>query len=456
MKTVWLLLALVVTAETAERPKAPPYARPDDRYKADILLIVAHPDDDTAIGGYLARAIYDEHRRVAVIYATLGDKGGNAIGNARGAALGAEREIEARRALASFGVTNVWFLDAPDTPSQDVLRSLESWDHGSVLGRAVRLVRLLRPAVILTWLPVYVAGENHADHQASSVIANEAFDLAGDPTAFAEQLANTEGLQPWQPKKIYYFSDAFEAMGYWWPDLPVPSPFRKNLLEGAGPTYSTVDVSPSRQQSYARLAAEQTSFYLTQEGGVGKKALEAGNFKDFEYPVRLIFGKSVVGGSVTGDVFEGVVPGSVPFARAPGFQSQVRDGLSLELGGPWEFYREFWKAHHVEHLARLLPVPEVAIDPGSPLRIPLIIRNDTGNSQEVYLKAALPMGWTDKSPYAVYPLSPGDVYPVQALLVAPSTGKPEWQEITWKAEAGGRPIGSVTVHVYLGKGGMPQ
>jgi len=72
--------------------------------------------------------------------------------------------------------------------------------------------------VILTWLPHFVAGENHGDHQASGVIATEAFDLAGDPTVFPAQIVAprerldignaTEGLLPWQPKKIYYFSDA--------------------------------------------------------------------------------------------------------------------------------------------------------------------------------------------------------------------------------------------------------
>src|SRR5690349_9342878 len=219
-------------APAADIPKAPPAPAPDERYKADILLIVAHPDDETAVTGYLAKAIYDEHRRVAVIFGTRGNGGGNAMGYAQAAALGAQREIEARRALASFGVMNVWFLNGPDTPGQDVLRSLETWNHGDSLGQAVRLVRLTRPDVILTWLPAYVAGENHDDHQAAGVIATEAFDLAGDPTKFPEQVALprnrasisnlTEGLRPWQPKKIYYFSDASHT----------------EFLEGQGPEFA--------------------------------------------------------------------------------------------------------------------------------------------------------------------------------------------------------------------------
>src|SRR5438270_6662074 len=94
----------------AQEMKAPPRIAADERYKADILVIVAHPDDETMITGYLARAVYDQHKRVAVIYGTRGDAGGNTAGEEQAAALGAVREIEARRACASMGIMNVWFL----------------------------------------------------------------------------------------------------------------------------------------------------------------------------------------------------------------------------------------------------------------------------------------------------------------------------------------------------------
>jgi hypothetical protein len=40
------------------RSLANPVNNEDNSYKADILLIIAHQDDDTAIGGNLNRAIY--------------------------------------------------------------------------------------------------------------------------------------------------------------------------------------------------------------------------------------------------------------------------------------------------------------------------------------------------------------------------------------------------------------
>jgi LmbE family N-acetylglucosaminyl deacetylase len=436
----------------AELPKAPPAPRPDDRFKADILVIVAHPDDETEVTGYLAKAIFDEKRRVAVIFGTRGDGGGNAMGNEQAAALGAERDIEARRALASFGVMNVWFLGGPDTPGQDVLRSLETWNHGAALAQAVRLVRLTRPEVILTWLPLYVAGENHGDHQASGVIATEAFDLAGDPTAFPEQISPprdrqnisnlTEGLQPWQPKKLYYFSDASHT----------------DFLEGKGPRYETTGVSPSRGVPYYRLAADEMTFHLTQgdTGQLAKEAIAKGDFKYFEQPVLLVFGKSVVKSSVTSDILEGVDGGGSAFRPVPGYRPPKRDGLSIELGGPWSFYGEFWKAHAIDHLAALLSTPEVAIAPGERLHLPLVIHNATAESRTVQLSATIPKGWSMVAGQAIYSVDAHNAYPVETVLASPSQGEPAWQTITWKAEAEGKTVESITVRVNLATGGLPQ
>lgn len=441
------------TTDAGQLAEAPPGLPPDERFKADILVIVAHPDDETEVSAYLAKAIDEEHRRVAVIFGTRGDGGGNAMGNEQAATLGAEREIEARRALAYLGVMNVWFLGGPDTPGQDVLRSLETWNHGAALAQAVRLVRLTRPEIILTWLPDYVAGENHDDHQAAGVIATEAFDLAGDPTTFPEQVSPprdrngisnlTEGLRPWQPKKIYYFSDASHT----------------DFLEGQGPEYAPTGVSPSRHMPYYRVAAEEMLFHLTQgdTGQEAKRALAAGNLEPFKRSVHLIFGKSLVRSTATGDTFDGISPGPIPFAPVRGYRPETSAGLELELGGPWAFYREFWKAHDVEHLARLLPSPEVSVQPGETLHAPLVISNDSAGPANVALTVTLPNGWREQAGSARYPVPPHDSYPVQAAVAVPRSAKvDEWYEVTCKAEANGKTIGSITLRVNIALGGLPQ
>ena len=457
--TITLLLCRIVAAER-QLP-------PDARYKADVLIVVAHPDDDVVIGGYLARMALDDHKRVAVVYGTSGDGGGNAVGNEAGASLGLMRTIEGRRAMAFYGIDNVWFLGAHDTPGQNVLWSLDNWNHGRVLDEIVRLVRLTRPEVIMTWLPDYVVGENHADHQAAGVIATEAFDLAGDPTQFPEQVSAprnrtgmmnlTEGLLPWQPKKLYYFSDAFEDFGPYWHDTAALSPFRKSFLEGKGPTYSTTDVSPSKHESYARLSAEQQAVYLTQEGDIGQQALGSAGLKYFEYPVQLLFGKSVVGGAQTGDVFENVSDRPVPFHRIIGYTPENTAGILFRFGGAWGFYQDFWKAHDLVNIATLIPVPEVALAFKQSLHLPFVIRNNSEDAIEIQIAPLLPAGWTTDRPASTYSVQPGEEYSIQLTLTAPVSGNSHWEEVSFTAKTSGRAIETLHLRVFLGRSsGLPQ
>jgi len=479
MKTLKLIgtrLLLVVfssvfLAHAASQSLAPPLLLPDSRYKADLLLIVAHPDDDVVIGGYLARISLDQRKRIAVIYCTDGDGGGNSVGNEAGAALGQMREMEARRALAFFGIENVWFLKGHDNPGQNVLWSLDRWNHGLALDQMVELVRITRPEVILTWLPDPVVGEDHDDHQASSVLATEAFDMSGDPTWFPEQVSTahdrvgmanlTEGLLPWQPKKLYFFTDAFEDFGPYWHDAANLSPYRNNFLDGNGPSYDNKAISPSRHESYAQLNAEQQVLYQTQEGDIGDQAMKSRDFSGFEYPMRLIFGKSVVGGSPTGDVFEAVSSAPASFARVRGYLTgnvpASPAGLSFEMGDPWRFYALFWKAHNLDRMAALIPVPELDASTRERLSVPLLACNHTSAAAEIAITSSLPAGWTDAMAYTHYPVRPGECYPISAQIAAPASDKSHWEQLTWTATAGSQNIGSVTVRVYVGRGGgLPQ
>lgn len=447
------LQILAVTALCVFAQKAPPSPGPDERYKADILLVVAHPDDETEITGYLARAIYEQHKRVAVIFGTRGNGGGDANGLAQAAALSEEREIEARKALASFGVMNVWFLDGSDTPGQDVLRSLETWNHGAALWKAVRIMRLTRPTVVMTWMPEYVAGENHGDHQAAGVIGTEAFDLAGNEAFFPEQLAAprdrlnignlTEGLEAWQPQKLYFFSDATN----------------QDFLIGKGPEYSTLDQSP-QGKPYYQLAAEEMAFHLTQSdtGQFARLAIAKNDYSFFKTPVRLLLGKSLVGGTVTGDAFEGTVAGPLAYVAAPAFQAEKHTGSYLELGGPFKFYKSFWQNHNLPVLDGLLPT-QVELAAGSILHIPVIMHSATGET--VTLKLTLPPGWSRSfhfyDHFDQYPVSAGGDYPVSINVQTSSEATKDFQKVTVTALVKGETIGSVSIQAHLTKdGGLPQ
>jgi LmbE family N-acetylglucosaminyl deacetylase len=435
-------LAFAATS-LAQSQQAPPHPEPDSRYKVDILVVVGHPDDDIEVASYLAKVIEQQHKRAAVVYTTRGNSGGNAAGPEQSSALADVREMEARHSLATYGISDAWFLQGSDTPGADVLHSLEVWGHGQALEEVVRLVRLTRPEVILTWMPNYVVGENHEDHQGAGVLATEAFDSAANPLVFPEQVEAArdrlnisnygEGLRPWQPKKMYYFSDTIHF----------------DFFRGKGPEYATRDLSPQRKIPYSRIAAEAWSHYKTQNDFTDAQ------LKQFtEMPVRFIFGKSLVGGTATGDIFEGVTPTPIPYTRGCGYEPPS-PGVSLELGGPWAFYRAFWRAHNIEHIGELYS-PEAQVAPGETLWVPLIIRNETDSSRQVTLHPSLPAGWAQKPDATLYPLAAHDVYPIQLTLKSSESHKGTWQTITWNAESDGQKIGTVTLRVDVVSNGLPQ
>jgi LmbE family N-acetylglucosaminyl deacetylase len=444
------------TTSAAQEPKALPAA--DERYKADILLVVAHPDDEGAATPYLARAL-DEHKRVAVVYGTHGNSGANEAGAEQAAALGAVREIEARNALTTLGITNVWFLGGKDTASQNVLQSLASWDHGASLEQLVRLVRLTRPEVILTFLPGTFIGEDHGDHQAAGLLATEAFDLAGDSTVFPEQVTGSmkrlepflENLRPWQVKKIYYFPDAD----------------REDIFHGKGPKYSVKDVSKSTKQPYWRMAMDSFRSHQTQAKGFIdriaqmddaqiEKTMTDGGF--WSEGLEFVLGKSLVGGSVTGDIFESITPGAVAYARPDVSPEPARPDLSVELAGPWSFYAEFRRAHGLTNLPHPEP-PEIALQGHTTLMIPLWVRNRTAKTQEISLTASLPAGWTVDNGTGKFTVAARQVAAARIEIMLPPASegkKPEPQEVSVHAESNGQPIGDAKIRVEIRKRALPQ
>jgi hypothetical protein len=291
------------------------------------------------------------------------------------------------------------------------------------------------------------------------VIATEAFGMAGDPTVFPSQVAAPrdrarisnygEGLLPWQAKKLYYFSDADHT----------------DFLEGRGPQYKATDVSPSRRVPYYRLSADEWSFHETQRGvgDVARSAIEKGDFTTLKQPERFVLGKSLVKSTTTGDIFEGVTPGAIAYApkNSPGFipidryRPLRREGVSLQLGGPWAFYHEFWRAHSIGHLAKLV-TPEVGVAGGQPLNVPLLIANETDQAKVIRLMTELPDGWIEQMRFAEFPVAAHETYPVQLVLTAPAGHANEWHKITWKIEAEGKAAGSVELRVHLRSGGLPQ
>jgi hypothetical protein len=73
-----------------------------------------------------------------MIFTTRRNSGPNGVGTEQSKALADVRESEARRSLATRGITNVWFLRGQHTATQNVLHSLETVGHGESLKEIVR------------------------------------------------------------------------------------------------------------------------------------------------------------------------------------------------------------------------------------------------------------------------------------------------------------------------------
>jgi LmbE family N-acetylglucosaminyl deacetylase len=397
VRASFLVMTLALALAGALFAQAPQRVNPeDDRYKVDIMVVVAHPDDEAFFTPYLARAIYDMHKRVAVVFSTHGGSGVNRFTRERGPAMANEREIEARDACARLGIKNVWFLDGKDTPSQNVMNSLSNWGHGTNLERLVGLVRLTRPDVIFTHFPGVFIGENHGDHQATGVLVIEAFDMAADPMVFPAQLSGDmshyesylSNLQTWQPKKIYFGSDANDSKQF----------------DGSGPTYSVKEISPSQKKPYWRLALDSAMAHRTQfpdqidrltkmSDAELEKEMNDPDSSWWSEPLTLIFGKSYYASKPTDDVFSHLDSGEnglelyIEGQNPPG--SAI---LDVKLGGPWFFYEKFRKAYHLENI-RVADPAEIGIKSGTVLSVPLTVLHSRKNTMEIEIKAEVPQGW---------------------------------------------------------------
>src|SRR6185437_10846794 len=99
-----------------------------------------------------------------------------------------------------YGVDQYWTRVCDYGFSKAMQEALEKWGKERVLGDVVRVVRMTRPLVVSS---VFVGGpsDGHGNHQVAGLMAKEAFEAAGDPRRFPEQIR--EGLLPWKPMKYY-------------------------------------------------------------------------------------------------------------------------------------------------------------------------------------------------------------------------------------------------------------
>jgi LmbE family N-acetylglucosaminyl deacetylase len=166
---------------------------------ARLMQVVAHPDDED--GGMLT--LEARGRGVSTLLMTLnrGEGGQNKIGSNLSDVLGVLRAEELLASDQYYGVQERFSQVADFGFSKSAEETFTKWGgHDVALGDIVRVIRTFRPDVLV---PRFSGTERdgHGHHQASSILAKEAFRAAADPKRFPEQIA--EGLKPWQAKKLY-------------------------------------------------------------------------------------------------------------------------------------------------------------------------------------------------------------------------------------------------------------
>jgi LmbE family N-acetylglucosaminyl deacetylase len=243
--------------------------------RASLMMVVAHPDDED--GGMLAYESRGLGVDATLLTLTRGEGGQNVVTGDFWDELGVLRTQELLAASDAYGVRLRFSSVADFGFSKTLEETFKTWGHERVLYDVVRQVRMERPLVVMSVFAGSVS-DGHGHHQASGVLAQEAYKLAGDPSVFPDQIA--AGLQPWSPLKVYArvpFARVSEkgifdyATGHY-----APARF-KNYATGEwieGVPRATLDVpegtyNPLFGESYIALAREGLSQQKTQNDGVG-------------------------------------------------------------------------------------------------------------------------------------------------------------------------------------------
>jgi LmbE family N-acetylglucosaminyl deacetylase len=166
---------------------------------ARLMQTVAHPDDED--GGMLTLEARGHGVDTLLMTLNRGEGGQNKIGSNLSDVLGVLRALELLAADQYYGVQERFSHVADFGFSKSPDETFAKWGgHDPTLADMVRVVRTFRPDVLVARFSG-TGRDGHGHHQASAILAKEAFRAAADPKRFPEQIA--EGLEPWQARKFY-------------------------------------------------------------------------------------------------------------------------------------------------------------------------------------------------------------------------------------------------------------
>lgn len=251
----------------------------------NVMYIAAHPDDEnTLLITYLAK---EKKVRTAYYAMTRGDGGQNLVGPEQDEYVGLIRTHELLEARKIDGGEQ-YFSRAVDFGfSKSTDEALLLWGKEKILEDLVFRIRKFQPDVMINRFPPDDRA-GHGHHSASAVLSKEAFDAAGDPKRFPEQLKE---VKVWQPKRLVW------------------NTFGRGFTNTAPDGESFVEVplgeySPLLGEAYTELAARARSKHRSQGFG---SAPTRNDRSDYLVHVKGVPAKN--------DVFDGI---DLSWNRVPG------------------------------------------------------------------------------------------------------------------------------------------
>jgi N-acetyl-1-D-myo-inositol-2-amino-2-deoxy-alpha-D-glucopyranoside deacetylase len=254
-------------------------------HRLTLLLVHAHPDDETiATGGVMARYAA-EGLRVVCVTCTGGENGEIVVPELatpeNHARLGEIRAAELERALRQLGPIEHRMLGYRDsgmmgTPENDDPRCFWQADVDEAMRRLVDVVHEVRPHVIVSYNDF--GGYGHPDHVRAALIARLAFEHADPRDSETVAEGGAEGSRPWRPLKRYESvlgAGRMEEMSRLLQERGIPAPWdipadetpeqrqereawQERMVAAEGPVTTRVDVSDWLGAKHAALREHVT------------------------------------------------------------------------------------------------------------------------------------------------------------------------------------------------------
>jgi LmbE family N-acetylglucosaminyl deacetylase len=203
-RTVFWALFLAVSVASWAQPEVP-----IEQWEGKtILLIGAHPDDDTYSMGTLAM-LHEHGNQIYIAMLTTGNVGTQDpdLGMVDLALI---RKQEEQAALATMGIPLDRYMNLGYDDGM-----LEYENKKEVVSRLVRLIRTIKPDVLFAFDPGKGSQRWHkADHRAASYLAADAARAAMWPLLFQGQIT-VEGLEAHTVEEYVLYDSADEDKNVW-------------------------------------------------------------------------------------------------------------------------------------------------------------------------------------------------------------------------------------------------